>query len=107
MRKLVHMLLDKTTQEKAKEIEIETNKLLIKISEKVPDELKDEPVNWADLKCIDVYAGIQKTSPEYEPEICYCVVIDEVSSNAHKFKDYVRDNLEKRFKNNLSIITEY
>ena len=98
MRKLVHMLLDKTTQEKAKEIEIETNKLLIKISEKVPDELKDEPVNWADLKCIDVYVGIQKISLEYEPEICYCVVIDEVSSNAYKFKDYVEIILRKNLK---------
>ena len=62
------------------------------MSEKIPDELKNEPINWADLKCIDVYTCIQKTSPEHKPEICYCVVIDKVLFDAYKFKNYVRDN---------------
>ncbi|MCL0028347.1 hypothetical protein M1M88_01360 [Peptococcaceae bacterium] len=59
------------------------------------------------IKCIDVYAGVQKTSPEHEPEICYCVVIDEASFDAYKFKDYVKNNLKEKFKDNLSIITEW
>ena len=65
-----------------------------KVKDEIAEKFADEAINWGDLKCLEV-------------KKCYVAYIDEADPNAENFKDYIKNEMEKKGYNDIEIITEW
>lgn len=63
-------------------------------------------VNWASLGVVEIFERKQ-IYPSGEKELSYNVVIEEVSPNENEFSTYLEEKYFKKYKESISVITEW
>jgi len=95
---MLEQIVNKINDNKNEKIKQDVNEIIKslynKSGKKIKANFKNEPINWGDLRCFAV-------------EEKYVVYISEASPNATEFKNYIKNELEKKGYKNVEIITEW
>lgn len=92
---------------KGSEILIRVEEILKEMYENRKDaDLINLSVNWASLGVVEIFERKQ-IYPSTEKELSYDVVIEEVSPNENEFSTYLEEKYFKKYKESISVITEW
>ena len=66
------------------------------------NDFKDDPINWADLKCYEV-----ELVTKDDMSNIWRAYIDEADSRAYLFKKHIGETLEKKYGIKAEIVTQW